>query len=162
NDVTSPESEHMESARRRAAAALMEAARTGDAIAPLTEAYPDLSVEDAYAIQSENIAARLDAGARIVGRKVGLTSRVMQEAYGVDDPDYGTVLDDMCHEDGAVIPIHLYLQPRVEVEVAFMLADTLRGPDVTADDVRRATRAVAPSIEIIASRIADWKITLPD
>jgi 2-keto-4-pentenoate hydratase len=145
-----------------AAAALLEADRSRHAIAPLTATYADMTVEDAYKIQVINIRAKTDAGARIVGRKVGLTSRVMQEAYGVDEPDYGHVLDDMCLDDNSTVPAERYLQPRVEVEIAFKHRAGLRGPGVTADDVRAATDAVAPSIEIIASRIADWKITLPD
>jgi 2-oxo-3-hexenedioate decarboxylase/2-keto-4-pentenoate hydratase len=148
--------------RASAAATLLEADRTGRAVAPLTATYPDMTVEDAYAIQVINIRARTEAGARVVGRKVGLTSRVMQEAYGVDEPDYGHVLDDMCHADGSTVGADRYLQPRVEVEIAFRLRADLRGPGVTVDDVRAATLAVAPSIEIIASRIADWRITLPD
>jgi 2-keto-4-pentenoate hydratase len=145
-----------------AAAALLDAARTGRAIAPLTATYLDMTVEDAYQIQVVNIEVQVDAGSRVVGRKVGLTSRVMQEAYGVDEPDYGHIMDDMCHPDGSIVRIDKYLQPRVEVEIAFKLNASLRGPGITAQDVRAATECVAPSIEIIASRIADWNISLAD
>lgn len=145
-----------------AAEQLQDAQRIGSAIAPLSVSYPGLDLDDAYAIQLANIRRRLDAGATVKGHKVGLTAKAMQEMLGVDEPDYGYILDDMLAEDGASVPIARFLQPKAEVEIAFLLGRPLRGPGVTAADVLAATEAVAPSIEIVDSRIADWKITLAD
>jgi 2-keto-4-pentenoate hydratase len=131
-------------------------------VAPLSGQFAGLTVADAYAIQLANIAARLSAGAVVKGHKVGLTARAMQELLGVDEPDFGHILDDMVFENGAKVPFGLFCQPRVEPEITFLLRQALRGPGITADDVRAATDAVAPSIEIVDSRIADWRITLPD
>jgi len=131
-------------------------------IAPLTESEPTLSVSDAYAIAQRNVDARTAAGARIVGHKIGLTSPAVQEQLGVDAPDYGTLLDEMQIDDGAVIDVSRYIAPRVELELAFRLAAPLPGPNVTAEDVRRATADVAPAIELVDSRVRDWRIRLAD
>nr|AMK59590.1 2-keto-4-pentenoate hydratase [uncultured bacterium UPO76] len=141
---------------------LRAAARTRVPVAPLSARVPGLTAADAYAIQLENIRERRAAGAVIRGHKVGLTSRAMQEMLGVREPDYGHLLDDMLLADGSTVPIERFVQPRVEVEIAFRLGRTLKGPGVEAGDVLAATDAVAPSIEIIDSRIADWKIGLTD
>jgi 2-keto-4-pentenoate hydratase len=131
-------------------------------IAPLTESEPALSVGDAYAIAQRNVDARIAAGARVVGHKIGLTSPAVQQQLGVDQPDYGTLLDEMQLDDGAVIDVGRYIAPRVELELAFRLAAPLPGPNVTADDVRRATADVAPAIELVDSRVRDWQIRLAD
>jgi 2-keto-4-pentenoate hydratase len=149
--------------RRRAAEALASAEEARTALdAPLSETFDGLELDDAYAIQLRNIRARLAAGATIRGYKVGLTSVAMQTALGVDRPDYGHLLDDMFHDDGAVLPRSAWLAPKAEPEVAFVLGERLRGPGVTAADVVRATAFLLPSIEIIDSRIAGWRITLVD
>ena len=96
------------------------------------------------------------------GHKVGLTAKAMQQMLGVGEPDYGHLLSDMFFDNGGTVDVQTLLQPRVEVEIAFRLRSPLAGLNVTADDVLAATAAVAPSIEIIDSRIADWKITLAD
>jgi 2-keto-4-pentenoate hydratase len=132
------------------------------AIAPLTETTPDLTVEDAYRVQLLNVERRRAAGERVRGHKVGLTSRVMQEQLGVDEPDYGHLFDSMFVYEGADIAVSELCAPRVEVEVAFVLGKELRGPGCTVADVLMATEYVLPSLEIIDSRIADWRITLPD
>jgi 2-oxo-3-hexenedioate decarboxylase/2-keto-4-pentenoate hydratase len=140
-----------------AAVALRAAERDVAPIAPVTERFPGLDVADAYAIQLLNVAGR-----PIAGHKVGLTAQAMRDMLGVDEPDYGHLLDDMVLADGATVEWAGLCQPRVEPEITFILDRGLRGPGVTAADVRAATRAVVASIEIPCSRIADWRITLAD
>ena len=146
----------------RYALALRTAREQRIPIAPLTDSEPTLSVSDAYAIAQRNVDARTASGARVVGHKIGLTSRAVQEQLGVDEPDYGTLLDEMELDDGAVIDAGRYIAPRVELELAFRLATPLTGPNVTAEDVRRATADVAPAIELVDSRVRDWRIRLAD
>jgi 2-keto-4-pentenoate hydratase len=131
-------------------------------IAPLTDALPGLSIADAYAIAGRNVSARLAAGARVAGHKIGLTSPAVQAQLGVDSPDYGTLLDEMRIADGAVVDVGEYIAPRIELELAFELAEPLSGTDLTAQDVRNATARVWPSLELVDSRIRDWRITLAD
>ena len=151
-----------EAQRDEAAALLRTAEQTAQAIPPLTDTFPGIDAVDAYEIQLRNIARRLDAGAQVYGHKVGLSSKAMQQMMGVDEPDYGHLLDDMvCHQDVPVTASR-YLIPRVEVEVGFVLGDDLPGAGCTVDDVLAATDYVVPAIELIDSRIADWKIKLAD
>lgn len=150
------------SERARAADLLEEAERGRQPIAPLTEAWPDMTVDDAYEIQLINILRRVEAGAVVRGHKVGLSSLAMQKMMGVDEPDYGHLLHDMFHYEGFEIEAARYLQPRVEVEVAFVLGADLAGPACTVADVIRATDHILPAIELIDSRIRDWDIRLPD
>jgi 2-oxopent-4-enoate hydratase len=131
-------------------------------IEPLTGRAPDLRVEDAYAIQTGVIERRLAGGARMIGRKIGLTSRPMQEMLGVDEPDFGVLLDDMFVEDGDEIPLGSLLQPRVEAELAFVMARDLAGPGVTTATALTAVAGVLPAIEVVDSRVADWRIKLVD
>src|ERR1700751_4006518 len=148
--------------RDELAADLAEAERSRVPIAPLTDRNPAIDVIDAYEIQLINIRQRVAEGARVVGHKVGLSSKAMQQMMGVDEPDYGHLLDEMqVFEDSPVKPGR-YLYPRVEVEVGFILADDLPGAGCTEDDVLAATAAFAPSIELIDTRITDWKIKLCD
>jgi len=145
------------------AADLLYAAQIGKApIGPLTERYPGLDVAGAYAIQQVNLTRRIAEGHILVGHKIGLTSEPMQTLLGVDDPDFGYILDDMVLGNGSTAPAARFCAPRVEPEVAFLLREPLCGPGVTVDDVRAATEAVAVALEIVDSRIADWKLTLPD
>jgi 2-keto-4-pentenoate hydratase len=153
--------------RREAAAALAAAERDRAPILPLRETHPELGVVDAYEIQLLNIRRRVEAGATIRGHKVGLSSRAMQEMMGVDEPDYGHLLSDMELPEGGVsedrpVSAGRFCYPRVEVEVGFVLGETLPGEGCTADDVIAATEAVAPAIELIDSRIADWDIGIVD
>ncbi|GFG54396.1 2-keto-4-pentenoate hydratase [Mycolicibacterium agri] len=148
--------------RDRLAADLAEAERSRVAIAPLTSNNPDIDVVDAYEIQLINIRQRVAEGARVVGHKVGLSSKAMQEMMGVDEPDYGHLLDEMEVFEDRPVPAGKYLYPRVEVEVGFVLADDLPGEGCTEDDVLAATAAFAPAIELIDTRITDWKIKLCD
>lgn len=148
--------------RSTAAAALAAAERDRAPIGPLTQQWPTIDVVDAYEIQLQNIARRIDGGAHIRGHKVGLSAKAMQQMLGVDEPDYGHLLDDMFVFEGESVPTSRYCAPRVEIEVAFVLGAPLAGPGCSVADVLRATAFVCPSIEIIDSRIADWKIKLAD
>jgi 2-keto-4-pentenoate hydratase len=131
-------------------------------IQPLTQTYPKLDVAAAYSVQRLNLARYLDEGGMLRGHKIGLTSAPMQELLGVNEPDFGYILDSMVLPDGAEVPVATFCAPRVEPEMAFLLRAPLRGPGVTVGDVMAATEAVAPALEIVDSRIADWKITLAD
>src|SRR5689334_782476 len=144
------------------AADLAQAERSRQPITPLTAGHPEIDVVDAYQIQLINIRQRVAEGARVVGHKVGLSSEAMQKMMNVDEPDYGHLLDDM--ELLADVPVRAgrFLYPRVEVEVGFILSDDLPGAGCTEDDVLAATAAFAPSIELIDTRIKDWKIKLCD
>jgi 2-keto-4-pentenoate hydratase len=130
-------------------------------VPPLVLTYPDLDARDAYEIQLVNIRRRVETSP-IVGHKVGLSSEAMQQMMGVDEPDYGHLLEDMRLSEDKPVPAALYCYPRVEVEVGFVLGDDLPGEGCTEDDVLAATEAVVPSIELIDSRIRDWRISLPD
>ncbi|NLH80933.1 MAG: 2-keto-4-pentenoate hydratase [Phyllobacteriaceae bacterium] len=147
---------------RRLAETLRTAETDRRAIAPLKASHPAMTLEDAYAIQLANVRHRIDRGGRIVGKKVGLTSKAMQSFLGVAEPDFGHLFDDMLFDEESVLPLGRFLQPKVEAEIAFVLGATLKGPGVTVLDVLAATRAVVPSFEIIASRIVDWKIGIED
>ncbi len=148
--------------RDELAADLAQAERSREPISPLTAAYPDIDVVDAYEIQLINIRQRVAEGARVVGHKVGLSSLAMQQMMGVDEPDYGHLLDEMQVFEDTPVKASRFLYPRVEVEVGFILADDLPGADCTEDDVLAATEALVPSIELIDTRITDWKIALCD
>ncbi len=115
--------------------------------------YPDITIEDAYAIQKEWLAMKVAAGRRIVGHKIGLTSKAMQYASNISEPDYGTLLDDMVFQNGSTIPMDRFIVPRVEVELAFVLGRSLSGPNCTLFDVLAATEYVVPAVEIIDARI---------
>jgi 2-keto-4-pentenoate hydratase len=129
---------------------------------PLVEKYNGLMLDDAYEIQLLQIRRRVAAGARVRGHKVGLTSPAMQRQMGVDQPDYGHLLDDMFWLEHQPIPVSRFLQPRVEPEVAFVLKRPLHGPGVTVAEAVAAVGFVLPALEIIDSRIRDWKIGLLD
>ena len=144
------------------AADLAQAERSRQPIAPLTAAHPEIDVVDAYEIQLINIRQRVAEGARVVGHKVGLSSLAMQQMMGVDEPDYGHLLNDMQVFENKPVTAANYLYPRVEVEVGFILAHDLPGVNCTEDDVLKATEAFVPSIELIDTRITDWKIALCD
>jgi 2-keto-4-pentenoate hydratase len=148
--------------RDELAADLAQAERSREPIAPLTAAYPDIDVVDAYEIQLINIRQRVAEGARVLGHKVGLSSLAMQQMMGVDEPDYGHLLDEMQVFEDTPVKADRYLYPRVEVEVGFILAADLPGVGCTEDDVLAATEALVPSIELIDTRITDWKIALCD
>ncbi|MFJ5717562.1 2-keto-4-pentenoate hydratase [Neobacillus sp. NPDC093127] len=133
-----------------------------EGVRPVTELVPDLEIDKAYAIQLETINVQLATGKKITGKKIGLTSAAMQKSLGVDEPDYGHLFDDMAYENNATVPFDRLLQPRVEGEIAFVLKKDLAGPNVTSFDVMMATDYVVPALEIVDSRIKDWKIKLED
>ncbi|MBF6299771.1 2-keto-4-pentenoate hydratase [Nocardia amamiensis] len=141
---------------------LERAERDRVAIDPLIARHPGIDVVDAYEIQLINIRRRLDGGARVVGHKVGLSSKAMQQMMGVDEPDYGHLLAEMEVYEDVPVEAGRYLFPRVEVEVGFVLGADLPGADCTEADVLAATVAFAPAIELIDSRIKDWNIGLAD
>lgn len=146
-----------------AAAAALAAAEVERApIAPLSQTYDGLDVESAYRIAQLNVDRRLGEGETLKGHKIGLTAKAMQQMLGVDEPDYGHLLSDMFVDEEDDVAIASLCAPRVEIEVAFVLARPLEGPGINAADVIAATDFVLPSIEIIDSRIANWEITLPD
>jgi 2-keto-4-pentenoate hydratase len=144
------------------AARLRDATLSRVALPPLTAERPDLTPADAYAIQQRVVAPRLDAGETIVGWKLGLTSKAMQQQLGVDQPDYGPILSGYLTVPGGVLRTDALIAPRIEAEIAFVLGSPLRGPGVTPEAARAATKGIVPALEIIDSRIADWKITLAD
>ncbi|KON88721.1 2-keto-4-pentenoate hydratase [Sporosarcina globispora] len=141
---------------------LLEAELTKHAITPLTQKYSDLNVTDAYHIQLDVIKKKISTGRRVIGKKVGLTSTAMQKMFGVEEPDYGHLLDDMKVMSEGKVKINNLISPKVEAEIGFILGEDLKGPNVTWLDVLMATKYITPTLEIIDSRIADWKIQLVD
>src|ERR1700733_1476342 len=148
--------------RTTAAERLWAAERDLAPIGPLTETFPGIDVVDAYEIQLANIRRKLAAGQRVRGHKVGLSSPVMQQMMGVDEPDYGHLLDTMVLSQDAPIRVDQYCYPRIEVEIGYVLGAGLPGEGCTEDDVLAATEYFVPSIELIDSRIRDWRICLAD
>jgi 2-keto-4-pentenoate hydratase len=148
--------------REEIAAALLGAYASGNPIDPPTQAHPGLTAEDAYEIQLIQVRRWTADGALVKGHKVGLTSAAMQRQMGVRQPDYGHLLDRMFLLEHEPVPVSRFLQPRVEPEVAFVLSKPLRGPGVTVADAAAAVGLVFPALELIDSRITDWKIGLAD
>lgn len=146
----------------KAATTLLGAYASRTPVPPLTATYPEISVDDAYAIQLAQTTAWTKDGAVVKGHKVGLTSAAMRKQMGVDTPDFGVLLDSMFLPEGITADITRFLQPRAEPEIGFVLGKPLAGPGVTAAEAVAAIDFVLPALEIIDSRIADWKITLPD
>ncbi|MGD9700987.1 MAG: 2-oxo-hept-4-ene-1,7-dioate hydratase [Acidimicrobiia bacterium] len=138
---------------------LREAERTKTPIKQISQLHPEFTIEDAYAIQRAGVALAEDEGRVRRGRKIGLTSRAMQQSVGITEPDYGVLYDDMFFDDGSVIPLDRFMSPRVEVELAFVLGEPLVGPGCTIYDVLRATEFVTPAIEILDAR---FQMTDPD
>jgi 2-keto-4-pentenoate hydratase len=144
------------------ARALFDARNDRVAIAPFTDADPTLTMADGYAVQAELTRLILAGGDRIVGYKVGLTSKPMQRLIGVDTPDYGPVLGSTIYRDGDEVSLGRFIQPKIEAEIVFVLGAPLRGPGVSVSDAHRATAGVAAAMEIVDSRFADWRIKLAD
>src|SRR4051812_31325112 len=136
-----------------AARRLDEAERTQTQIRQLSLQFPDITMDDAYAIQRTWVAGKIQSGAVMRGHKIGLTSRAMQQSSQISEPDYGTLLDDMFFADGFDIPMNRFIVPMVEVELAFVLGRRLEGDGVTIFDVLSATEYVTPAMEIIDARI---------
>jgi 2-keto-4-pentenoate hydratase len=147
------------------ASKLDNAWRTHTPIPPLSETDGITDVKTAYDIQTHWTNMRLERGEKIVGRKIGLTSKAIQQQLGVGEPDYGTLWQSsfyQAHNGKVSIPAGDFLQPRIEGEVAFLIGKPLHGPNITPEQVLAATEACAMGIEVVASRIADWRIKLVD
>jgi len=143
--------------------ALYDALRQRQPIAPLTEVEPGITIADAYQIQLRMIARRLEhSGERIIGKKIGVTSQVVMDMLGVNQPDFGHLTSGMVLGDGAAIATNTLIAPKAEGEIAFVLKHDVTGPGITNADVLRATECVLPCFEIVDSRIRDWKITIQD
>jgi len=136
-----------------AAQALFDAERTGKQTGLLSLAYPTITLDDAYAIQAALVEKKCKAGGKITGRKIGLTSKTMQRALNIETPDSGVLFEDMHFEHGDTIPAGRFIEPRIEAEIAFIMGSDLQGANVTAEEVIKATKAVAPSLEILDTRI---------
>lgn len=149
--------------RNQLAKALYDAEQSRESIPPLSETHPDIEVDDAYAIQLEGIRLRTGGdAAKIIGWKVGLTSKAVQNMLGVDQPDFGHLLGHTRIDEGGEIRTADMIWPRIEPEIAFELNADLKGPGVTAADVVKATAALIPSLEVVDSRVRDWKIKIFD
>ena len=135
---------------------LYDARKSRTALRHFSARFPQMTVEDGYAIQREWVALEIADGRRIKGRKIGLTSRAMQLSSQIDEPDHAPLMDDMFFAQGSDIPFSRFIAPRVEVELAFILGKPLRGPGVTLFDVLAATEYVTPAVEIIDARIEQF------
>lgn len=141
---------------------LYEARRTRTPIAPFTDTEPHLDMADGYAIQQELVRLLLADGDEIIGHKVGLTSRPMQRMIGVDSPDHGPVLASTRYPDGGTVALDRFISPKVEAEIVFVLGERLRGPGVTVDRARAAIAGAIAGLEIVDSRVVDWRVRLAD
>lgn len=141
---------------------LYEAWRARRVLAPLRERFAGITVEDAYAIQRRMVQRRVDAGETVVGKKIGVTSKPVQDMLGVYEPDFGQLTSGMVCQEADGIDLNGLIQPKAEAELAFVLAQDLIGPGITATDVIRATAYVSPCFEVVDSRIQDWNIRIQD
>jgi 2-oxopent-4-enoate/cis-2-oxohex-4-enoate hydratase len=141
---------------------LYAALKACQTLEPLTNRHPGITIDDAYAIQQRMMKRRLDAGERVIGKKIGVTSQAVMAMLGVNQPDFGWLTDGMVYNEGQAIPASTLIQPKAEGEIAFVLKKTLKGPGVTAADVLAATDGVMACFEIVDSRIQDWKIRIAD
>lgn len=141
---------------------LLHARDTGVPIPPFTDEMPSLGMEDGYAIQTHLVQSLLGRGETVAGYKLGLTSRPMQELLGVDSPDFGPVFSSGVYRDGTELPVDAFIAPRMEGEIAVVLDRDLSGPGCTAIEARRATAGLVAALEIVDSRIIDWRIKLAD
>jgi 2-oxo-hept-3-ene-1,7-dioate hydratase len=139
--------------RQKAAQLLLTAERERKPVVQLSKTWPNIDFEDAYAIQNLVQKQKMAEGRKLIGHKVGLTSKAMQRSSEINEPDYGHLLDDMMIADGARVPHENYCAPRVEVELAFVLGKELKGPGVGLTDVMRATEYVVPALEIVDARV---------
>ena len=131
-------------------------------VKPLTDRHPDITIEDAYKIQQQLMKLRLNACERVIGKKIGVTSKAVMNMLGVYQPDFGYLTDGMVYNEGQAIPMSRLIQPKAEGEIAFVLKKTLKGPGISSADVLAATEGVMACFEIVDSRIQDWKIKIQD
>src|ERR1700724_1419642 len=143
--------------RSKAADILIAAERERKQAVQLSKSWPDLTIDDSYAISREVARRKLAAGAKLIGHKVGLTSKAMQRSSQIDEPDYGHLFDGMMIADGAKVPHERFCRPRVEIELAFIMGKPLKGPGIGLTDVLRATEYVVPAIEIVDARLQDQR-----
>jgi len=141
---------------------LYDALVAGKTVSPLTSRGFDISIEDAYYIQQRMLSRRLENGEKVIGKKIGVTSKPVMNLLGVHQPDFGYLLDGMVYNEGESIEMSTLIQPKAEGEIAFLLKKDLQGPGVTAADVLAATEGVMACFEIVDSRITDWKIKIQD
>jgi 2-oxopent-4-enoate/cis-2-oxohex-4-enoate hydratase len=144
------------------AAGLYRALAERTTVLPLVARYPDLTIDDAYAISLYALGLRCANGEKVIGKKIGVTSKAVQDMLGVHQPDFGFLTDQMWINGDIDIDAKRLIAPRAEAEIAFVLKSALVGPDITADDVLAATESIAPCFEIVDSRIEDWKIGIVD
>ncbi|MDR2839132.1 MAG: 2-oxopent-4-enoate hydratase [Azonexus sp.] len=147
---------------RRYGDELYEAWLARRTVPPLLQREPDITLDQAYGIQLRTIERRVAAGETIVGKKIGVTSKAVQDFLGVYQPDFGQLTSGMVYREGETIDLSRLIQPKAEAELAFVLKEDLSGPGITAMDVIRATDYVAPCFEIVDSRITDWQIKIQD
>jgi 2-oxopent-4-enoate/cis-2-oxohex-4-enoate hydratase len=141
---------------------LYDALTRCEVVEPLSNRHPEITIEQAYAIQQRLNARRVDAGERIIGKKIGVTSQAVMDMLGVYQPDFGLLTDAMVYNEGEAIPAATLIQPKAEGEIAFVLKHDLIGPGISAADVLAATEGVMACFEIVDSRIRDWKIKIQD
>ena len=141
---------------------LYAALTAGKTVSPLTSRGFDITIEDAYHIQQRMLARRIEKGEKVVGKKIGVTSKAVMNMLGVGQPDFGYLLDGMVYNEGESIPMESLIQPKAEGEIAFLLNKDLMGPGLTAADILAATEGVMACFEIVDSRIQDWKIKIQD
>ena len=141
--------------RHKAADILIAAEKARQQAVQLSKTWPDITIDDAYAISTEVANRKIAGGAKLIGHKVGLTSKAMQRSSNIDEPDFGYLLDNMMIADGASVKHENFCLPRVEVELAFIMGKTLKGPGVGLTDVLRATEYVVPALEIVDARLQD-------
>ena len=141
---------------------LYDAMKNRRVVDPLTSRFPDIDIQAAYAIQQRMMARRIGAGERVIGKKIGVTSKAVMNMLGVYQPDFGYLTDAMVYNEGEAIPAETLIQPKAEGEIAFVLKKSLKGPGVTGADVLAATDGVMACFEIVDSRIKDWKIKIQD
>lgn len=141
---------------------LFNALNNAQMVEPLTERFPQLTIEQAYAIQQRLLSLRVQHGEKIIGKKIGVTSQAVMDMLKVNQPDFGQLTDRMVVNQGASVPMSTLIQPKAEGEIAFVLKHDLAGPGVTVADVLRATEGVMACFEIVDSRIRDWKIKIQD
>jgi 2-oxo-hept-3-ene-1,7-dioate hydratase len=144
-----------EADRNKAADILIAAEKARKQAVQISKTWPDITIDDAYAISTEVANRKIAGGAKLIGHKVGLTSKAMQRSSQIDEPDFGYLLDNMMIADGASVKHENFCLPRVEVELAFVMGKTLKGPGVGLTDVLRATEYVVPALEIVDARLQD-------
>ena len=141
---------------------LFDAWHSAQQIAPLTDREPNITIDEAYRVQMHTIGRRIAEGERVVGRKIGITSKAVMQMLKVDQPDFGHLLSGMTYNEGESLETKQFCQPRGEGEIAFILAKDLTGPGITGPQVLAATDCLMPAFEIVDSRVTDWRIKIQD